>query len=162
MGQGDARNDQIEMAHHLLDRAVAEQSHADHDPRRILGGQFAPPHRHRAACLQGLLDPVVVEALREQGKALLVESVAGLDERLPEIHPHPSFCPSRLKLFRAVCACGRRTVPAAVRAAGAARGWPLRCSRWPSTTPGSSPPSAGPPGQVRQAGRVVRCVRRRS
>jgi hypothetical protein len=112
VGWVEAGNDQREMVHHLLDRAVTQRAHADHNPGDVLGREFAPPHYGRACSLQGLLDPAPVEALREQGNARAA-FLAGLEQRFPEIHPHtscchshPEFVPDGLRVRAERCAAG--------------------------------------------------------
>jgi hypothetical protein len=93
-----AREYEIEMAHDLLDRAVAEQAHADHEPHDVVGGKLAPPHAGLVRGPQRSFDPVGIQGFRKQRKARLRSSPCGLEQRRDPFPPHTS-CHGRPRSF---------------------------------------------------------------
>jgi len=115
-GRGSpAREHQIEVMHPLLDRAVAEQGHPDHDPHDLLGRELAAPHGRRAGRGEGGLDPLQIQRVREDLEAGRAFPRPHRLERVTEIHGSPLFYPGRrgrrgerpVDRFRSA-ACGRR------------------------------------------------------
>ena len=69
---------QIEMAHDLLDRPVAQQTHPEHEPYDVFGGKLAPPHAGLVRGLKRPLDPLGIEGLGKEREARLSPSLAGV------------------------------------------------------------------------------------
>ena len=61
--------DQVQMAHDLADRAIAQQRHADDEPHNVFGRELAPPDRCRAGGRQRVGDPLGIECLAEDLEA---------------------------------------------------------------------------------------------
>jgi hypothetical protein len=81
--------------HHLLDRAVAQERHPDHDPDHLVGGQLAAPHRRRAGRRQSRLDPLRIERVGEDLEAGRAFARPHRFQSATEIHGPPLFYPGR-------------------------------------------------------------------
>ena len=86
---------EVEMAHHLADRAIAEQRHSDDEPHDEMRRQFPSADRRAIGRVQRRIDPRGIQGFTEDLEARRAVARTHGEQGRTQLHPPPPPPPRR-------------------------------------------------------------------